>query len=424
MSFGFFFYILIFCYGFLFLSKKVWIFVIVVVDMDPLLPVARRTRQSYDMYYKELFRKRKEEKEKNIVCDLESGCARTEEKMAEKRKNGNGSEKLESSSIKDSESVASADGVQNSHLGFERAEESGVIDVDSSDVELVVSVNDQDLDSDSGSGSKSLVGKKGGELCVPQQTGSQINVTSGKEKIEPGSSSLPFCIDDDEEDEMESSSPDSEDGESSSTEKNDDEDSDAEDDLESSSTEDDDDDEDFNVYETKHLVEKTNHPRKKARFYYDVDTDENDHQVVRKIGFDKEKCVYDSRKNKEYVKKRLDDDELELEKSKKKKKIGVNVKKNDDIAKILLDTILKRKEADLAELFHSRNKAPQAETNQFGDETVLPLKFTFGVEEPNPTEISDSDKELERLWAECAFALRSCEIGSSQLVRRTNLTTF
>ena len=47
------------------------------------------------------------------------------------------------------------------------------------------------------------------------------------------------------------------------------------------------------------------------------------------------------------------------------------------------------------------------------DAQPLPLKFTFGVEEPEPLEKSESEKELDMLWAEMDFALKSLEIGSS-----------
>ncbi|KAH7514318.1 hypothetical protein FEM48_Zijuj11G0076200 [Ziziphus jujuba var. spinosa] len=372
--------------------------------------------------------------------------------MVGKRKRGDGSEKLESDSVKDYESTASVDDVKNSHMAFKnRAEEWDIIDVDDSD-DGMVSVNDSDSDS----GSKSLEGKKEGDICEPQRTASQFNVTSGKEKMEPGSASHPFCIDDDDDDDgggggggvLEPSSSDSEDVESSSTENNDDEDSDSEYEQKSSPTEDDDDDntsedddytsDDEDTSDDDFNVKKTSHHRKKARSndkIVDVDTDENGHRLVRKTGFDREKCVYDPRKKMEYVKKGFDDelddcrkhkdyekkcldddDELELEKPKKKKEIGVNVKKNYNASKILMDSILERGEVNLEELLSSRNKDPQAETNPSGDETVLPLKFTFGVEEPKPPEISDFDRELERLWAEYAFALRSCEIGSGQQV--------
>jgi hypothetical protein len=41
------------------------------------------------------------------------------------------------------------------------------------------------------------------------------------------------------------------------------------------------------------------------------------------------------------------------------------------------------------------------------------LKFTFGVEEPEPVEKSEFEKELDDLWAEMDFALKSLEIGTS-----------
>jgi DNA repair and recombination RAD54-like protein len=42
----------------------------------------------------------------------------------------------------------------------------------------------------------------------------------------------------------------------------------------------------------------------------------------------------------------------------------------------------------------------------------LPLKFTFGIEESNPPEKSEEEKEMDKLWSELEFAHRSSEIGS------------
>nr|DAD18282.1 TPA_asm: hypothetical protein HUJ06_019745 [Nelumbo nucifera] len=45
-------------------------------------------------------------------------------------------------------------------------------------------------------------------------------------------------------------------------------------------------------------------------------------------------------------------------------------------------------------------------------EPELSLKFSFGIQKPKPVEKSDFEKELDQLWTEFDFALKSDEIGS------------
>ena len=42
----------------------------------------------------------------------------------------------------------------------------------------------------------------------------------------------------------------------------------------------------------------------------------------------------------------------------------------------------------------------------------LPLKFNFRFEEPHLPEKLEEEKEMDKLWAELDFALRSSEIGA------------
>ena len=54
-----------------------------------------------------------------------------------------------------------------------------------------------------------------------------------------------------------------------------------------------------------------------------------------------------------------------------------------------------------------------ADSNPPAAEMTLPLKFTFGVEEePEPTEKTEEEKELDRLWDELDYCLRLTEIDS------------
>ncbi|WRX29998.1 SNF2 [Theobroma cacao] len=78
--------------------------------------------------------------------------------------------------------------------------------------------------------------------------------------------------------------------------------------------------------------------------------------------------------------------------------------KRVDLLKILTDSILGEEDSGstLEEPF-------QQETSS----DTLPLKFTFGVEETIPPEKTESEEEMDALWAEFQFCLASSEIGST-----------
>ncbi|KAK6935065.1 Helicase, C-terminal [Dillenia turbinata] len=98
-----------------------------------------------------------------------------------------------------------------------------------------------------------------------------------------------------------------------------------------------------------------------------------------------------------------------LAKSTKKKYI--RRRKECDVDKIFLDSILGERELCLDEGDSSSSEDPKYETNPPIAETSLPLKFWYGVEESKPEEKSEEDKEEDGLWAEFEFALTSCNIG-------------
>ena len=99
------------------------------------------------------------------------------------------------------------------------------------------------------------------------------------------------------------------------------------------------------------------------------------------------------------------------------KRKGAGGLKDTNIFRLLLDSITEKGEAISDHLVSSDEETTNEEdtTNRpkAADAQPLPLKFTFGVEEPEPLEKSESEKELDMLWAEMDFALKSLEIGSS-----------
>ena len=99
------------------------------------------------------------------------------------------------------------------------------------------------------------------------------------------------------------------------------------------------------------------------------------------------------------------------------KRKGAGGLKDTNIFRLLLDSITEKGEAITDHLVSSDEETTNEEdtTNRpkAADAQPLPLKFTFGVEEPEPLEKSESEKELDMLWAEMDFALKSLEIGSS-----------
>ncbi|XP_040989512.1 SNF2 domain-containing protein CLASSY 4-like [Juglans microcarpa x Juglans regia] len=90
----------------------------------------------------------------------------------------------------------------------------------------------------------------------------------------------------------------------------------------------------------------------------------------------------------------------------------IRLVKSCDFMKILVDSMLEKGEFSLEELDCSRDVASRNESNPPVAETTLPLKFTFGIEESNPPEKSEDEKEMDELWAQLELALRASEIGS------------
>uniref|UniRef100_A0A2N9IDF5 Helicase C-terminal domain-containing protein n=1 Tax=Fagus sylvatica TaxID=28930 RepID=A0A2N9IDF5_FAGSY len=85
----------------------------------------------------------------------------------------------------------------------------------------------------------------------------------------------------------------------------------------------------------------------------------------------------------------------------------IHLAKNCNVMMILVDSIFKKGGDPLEEFVSSRN-----ESNPQVAEISLPSKFTFGIEELDPPEKSEEEKEMDKLWDELELALRSSEIGS------------
>ena len=83
----------------------------------------------------------------------------------------------------------------------------------------------------------------------------------------------------------------------------------------------------------------------------------------------------------------------------------IRLSKNCNVLTILADSILEKGDR-LEELVSFRD-----ESNPPVAEISLPLKFTFGIQESNPPEKSEEEKEMDKLWADMELALRSSEIG-------------
>ncbi|KAK3428893.1 SNF2 domain-containing protein CLASSY 4 [Eucalyptus grandis] len=83
-----------------------------------------------------------------------------------------------------------------------------------------------------------------------------------------------------------------------------------------------------------------------------------------------------------------------------------------DVIKILVDSIWDKGEITPKEADAFRDTTCEGETNRQSNEWILPLKFTFGEEEPKQVEKSDYEKELDKLWDELDFCLRASEIDS------------
>ncbi|KAK1564801.1 hypothetical protein Q3G72_011884 [Acer saccharum] len=80
--------------------------------------------------------------------------------------------------------------------------------------------------------------------------------------------------------------------------------------------------------------------------------------------------------------------------------------KDQDVEEILLSSILNGEEIPLEHSLFSKS-----ERSQLDDDTILPLKFYFGYEEPTPPEKSECEKELDNLWTDMDFAIASSAIG-------------
>ncbi|KAF3448210.1 hypothetical protein FNV43_RR08923 [Rhamnella rubrinervis] len=422
--------------------------------MDYTLPIAKRTRSRYDQFYIDYSRKIKEErqKEKNNVGESVSDNADQprrgkEKKQVEEGEEGNGSDcdmDCESIARCEEASVENSENVTNSQTGFGGVDDSSIIDDENSTEEeggeheehdSVGPTESQSLQfmeregedvegsevTKGGTDQRVKVGvkrKKRCELeilvdsvsenyneidvidedysnsardfsCVAKRTRSHFNLTSEKkEAVEHGSASRSSSESDDSSDN---------DNDYETIQSDDSSDDDFVDETNDSNEVDGD--------ETNHRVQKNLHHRRKAGLEDKIEADsDEDYPDVWKNGFDR------SFKKKS---KGLEGDGMKLRKPSKKKRIYV--KNKYDVSKILLDSIFESG-AGLEELVSKRKFPPGAEINPHGDEVTLPLKFTFLDKQPSSPEISDFDRELNALWADLEFALRSSEIGSSQQV--------
>ncbi|KAL9663541.1 hypothetical protein QQ045_018930 [Rhodiola kirilowii] len=77
------------------------------------------------------------------------------------------------------------------------------------------------------------------------------------------------------------------------------------------------------------------------------------------------------------------------------------------VSQVLLDSMLNENDGSPDEL------ASQQHTISSTTKKSLPLKFTFGVPNTNPPQKSESEKNLDGLWAEFDFALTASDIGST-----------
>ncbi|KAK3225050.1 hypothetical protein Dsin_004912 [Dipteronia sinensis] len=89
--------------------------------------------------------------------------------------------------------------------------------------------------------------------------------------------------------------------------------------------------------------------------------------------------------------------------------------KDQDVEEILLSSILNGEEIPLEHSLFSKS-----ERSQLDDDTLLPLKFYFGYEEPTPPEKSEFEKELDNLWTDMDFAIASSAIGHTDSSMDTN----
>ncbi|GMH09274.1 hypothetical protein Nepgr_011115 [Nepenthes gracilis] len=87
--------------------------------------------------------------------------------------------------------------------------------------------------------------------------------------------------------------------------------------------------------------------------------------------------------------------------------------KDYDVHRILTNSVLEEGQSSLEELNYSKNESPERERQLSMEETDLPLRFTFGVEEEvELSEKSELDEETD-LWKELELGLASSEFASS-----------
>ncbi|XP_048131839.1 SNF2 domain-containing protein CLASSY 3-like isoform X2 [Rhodamnia argentea] len=94
------------------------------------------------------------------------------------------------------------------------------------------------------------------------------------------------------------------------------------------------------------------------------------------------------------------------------KRKRVRSPQDDDVIKILVDSIWDKVEISPKKADAFRDATCEGETNRQSSGCILPLKFTFGEGEPEQLEKSDYEKELDKLWDELDFCLRTREIDS------------
>ncbi|KAI3441930.1 uncharacterized protein J3R85_001990 [Psidium guajava] len=94
------------------------------------------------------------------------------------------------------------------------------------------------------------------------------------------------------------------------------------------------------------------------------------------------------------------------------KKKRVRSPQDCDVIKILVDSIWDKGEISPKKVDAFRDATCEGETNRQSSGCILPLKFTFGEGEPEQLEKSDYEKELDKLWDELDFCLRTREIDS------------
>ncbi|CAK7347760.1 unnamed protein product [Dovyalis caffra] len=194
-------------------------------------------------------------------------------------------------------------------------------------------------------------------VCVGKRTRSHYNSESSKKRMKLGTVSQPLCVDEEELDDNG------------------------------------DNDEDDNVtYETGDIAKKIRSKKGKteSRGESGGDVDNGNetyefHRITRS-----QKRIIDSRKGSR------DEHLQDVCGRKPSKRKRMRVLKEHEFLNILANPIVLEQE-DL----------PFKQKSEQLKKPVLPLKFTFGIEEPTPPVKSEEEKQLEELWADMASALRS-----------------